>query len=204
MERKDNQLTTYGNGFKRNLSVALETGNRMEISIAINNFKHQNGAANFPALLCIPSDERIPAMAKHDIRRTSMMITASLTMALESMNLARPMNEGQIMDLASAIIETAAEDNLAIEDLVLFLQKMIRGQYGPMYESMDIPKFMDKFEEYREDRYQSLRNIQEENHAQYKALPVNERFSEMSDTEVKKHKEAYISHLINQSKHNHK
>jgi hypothetical protein len=165
----------------------------MEISI----YKAQNGQENFPALLSIPTSERLPAMAAQDLQRTDMIVTAGLTMALEGMNLARSMNAAQVMDLSSAIIDTASEDNLALEDVVLFLQKLVRGHYGSNYESMDIPKFMGKFEEYRQERHESMMRIKEERDAQYKALPVNDRYSEiLSDNEKRKHREAMIGELV--------
>lgn len=175
----------------------MESRDRHGVQVALQRYKTPSGAANYRELLSIPTSERLSAMAAQDMQRTDMLVTAGLTLALESMNLARPMNATQIMDLSSAIIETAAEDNLSLEDLMLFLQKLTRGHYGPLYESMDIPKFMEKFELYREERHQSLMRIREEQHAQHKALPVNDRFSEMyPDEERQKHREAHIVHMM--------
>ena len=136
-------------------------------------------------------------MALQNPKLADMIVTAGLTMALESMNLIRPMNEAQVMDLSMMVIETASEDNLALEDLMIFLQKLVRGHYGSNYESMDIPKFMSKFEEYRQERHQSIVRIREEQHAQHKALPVYDRYSEaISEGEKQKHREAAIGDLI--------
>ena len=185
------------NPFKRNLINAMESSDRRAVNFEIQAYKLPNGAENYPALLSIPTSERLPAMASQDLQRTDMIVTAGLTMAMESMNLARSMNAAQVMDLSSAIIDTAAEDNLALEDVVIFLQKLVRGHYGSMYESMDIPKFMGKFEEYRQERHESMMRIKEERDAQYKALPVNDRYSEiLSDGEKMKHREAMISELV--------
>jgi hypothetical protein len=172
-------------------------GNRREVNNAIQIFMLPTGGVNFKAILSIPTSERIPAMAVQDSMSTDIIVTAGITMALESMNLSRPMNEAQVMDLSLTIIDTAAEDNLALEDLMIFLQKLVRGQYGSNYESMDIPKFMSKFEEYRQERHQSMVRIREEQHAQHKALPVDDRYSEaISDGEKQKHREAAIGDLI--------
>ena len=140
-------------------------------------------------------------MAAQDPKLADMIVTAGLTMALESMNLSRPMNEAQVMDLSMMIIETAAEDNLALEDVILFLQNLVRGQYGALYESMDIPKFMEKFELYRQDRHESFMRIREEQHSQHKALPVNDRYSEMfPDLEIDKHRQAVAWHMVEKAK----
>lgn len=120
-------------------------------------------------------------MAKNDYAKIAVLISAGLTLAFESMNLARPMKANQIADLAEIIIETSNEDNLAIEDVLLFLQKLIYGDYGKLYESMDIPKFMEKFEIYREERFQAMRTLREEEALQHKALPVSNRLLTIRD-----------------------
>jgi hypothetical protein len=61
---------------------------------------------------------------------------------------------------------------------MLFLQKLTRGEYGTMYESMDIPKFMEKFELYREERFQSMQNIREEQAANHRPDYSDTRLSE--------------------------
>lgn len=156
----------------------METGNRMEINLALKEYKLPSGQSNYPALFSITSEQRLPALAKEDIKRTAAIVGVGITAAMESMNLSRPMNSVQIMDLTDAVIETAAEDNLAVEDLMLFLQKLTRGEYGTMYESMDIPKFMEKFELYREERFQSMQNIREEQAANHRPDYSDTRLSE--------------------------
>ena len=147
---------------------ALQTKNKQGINLALKEFKNELGSPNFPALLSIPRSERLPALVKADYKKASAICLTSIAMALETMNLVRPMSNNQVIDLVDTILETCSEDNLAIEDLVLFLQKLIRGEYGSNYESMDIPKFMEKFEQYREERHKALINFREEEHSQFK------------------------------------
>lgn len=153
----------------------MEAGNRQEISLILRNYKTTSGLENFPALLSIPSTERIPELSKKDLTQTSALITVGLTMAFENMNLKRPMNEFQILDLAEVIIDTSNEDNLSIEDLMLFLQNLTRGKYEGMYESMDIPKFMEKFEIYRQARYEAIKLYRENEHLVHRSLGPSER-----------------------------
>lgn len=169
--------------FKRPLINALEAGNKMELNLAIKQYKLPTGHANFPALFTIPTAQRIPALAKQDIKRAFALVCAAVTMAMENLNLVRPMNSSQIMDLTDAIIETAEEDNLSLEDLLLFLQKLTRGEYGSMYESMDIPKFMQFFEKYREDRFQAVKAMREEQSANHRPDYSDTRLSELSQRE---------------------
>lgn len=163
--------------------------------MAIKEYKLPSGHANFPALFTIPSGQRLPALAKQDMKRAFMIVCAGVTMAMESLNLARPMNSNQIMDLTDAILETAEEDNLALEDLLLFLQKLTRGEYGAMYESMDIPKFMLMFEKYREDRFQAVRAIRDEQIASHRPDYSETRLSDKSTQDEKlKHVAAVIEY----------
>lgn len=163
--------------------------------MAIKEYKLPSGHANFPALFTIPTGQRLPALAKQDAKRAFMIVCAGVTMAMESLNLSRPMNSNQIMDLTDAILETAEEDNLALEDLLLFLQKLTRGEYGSMYESMDIPKFMLFFEKYREDRFQAIRAMREEQSANHRPDYSETRVSQqISLDERLKHTAAAIEY----------
>ena len=170
-----------------------------EINAILKKYKLPTGAVNYPELFKVA--ERLPEMAKSDLQGTTMLINAGLTQAMKSMNLVRPMSGQQVLDLADAIIDTASEDNLSLEDLMLFLQKLVRGEYGPMYEGMDIPKFMDKFELYREERFQAIQNIRYEESIQHKTLPVNDRIADlMPDDERNLHRKAATQYLIDNAK----
>lgn len=137
--------------------------------------KTQQGAVNFKSVLSVPREQRIEFLAQQDFKQVAMIITATLTVAFESMNLKRGMNANQILDLTEAIIDGSSEDKIALEDLALFLQKLVRGEYGAMYESMDIPKFMDTFEIYREERHQQLHKIRYEQEQNLKSMGAGQR-----------------------------
>lgn len=146
----------------------IQAGDKRSINIVLRDFKTDNGLVKYESVLAIPFENRIANMAKKDFVQTSMIIVSAIHLAMESMNLKRSMTADQEIDLAEAIIDTSVEDWLALEDLMLFLQKLTRGEYGTLYESMDIPKFMEKFELYREDRHQNNIRIKEEIHIQRK------------------------------------
>ena len=148
----------------------MEEGNKREVATILRQFKLQNGAVNYPAVFSIPVNERIPALAAQDFTRINMVIIGALTMAFEAMNQKRGMNELQILNLAEEIIDSSAEDNLSFEDLMLFLQNLVRGKYKIAYESFDIPKFMELFEIYRQERHKTILELRENQHLQYKAL----------------------------------
>lgn len=170
----------------------MEAGDKQGIATILKQYKLQGGIVNFPALFTIPSSGRITELAKNDFRRANILIIGALTMAFESMNLKRGMNEMQILDLSEAIIDSAEDDNLSFEDVVLFLQNMVRGKYEMSYESLDIPKFMKLFDLYRTERHKAIMEYRENQHLQFKGLgsaersnqadPLSEHFSRMADT----------------------
>lgn len=148
----------------------METGNSREVQIILRDFKLPDGSPKFPVLYDIPNDSRIRDMAKTDFQRVNLLIIGALTVCFEGMNLKRGMNEMQILTLSETIIESSAEDNLAFEDFMLFLQNMLAGKYDMTYESMDIPKFMRMFEIYRQERWSQWVKLNEDKHEQYKAI----------------------------------
>lgn len=167
----------------------MEAGNKVEMNLILRQYK-DNGTINFPAVLSIPTSDRIPQMAKQDYKRILMIIIGTLTLAMESLNSKRRLNEIEILDLAETIIDSSNEDNLSFEDLMLFLQKMTRGEYKVPAE-LDIPKFMEIFEIYREQRHQELFEFRYNQHLHYKSLgdanrsavsdPLSEHFASMGD-----------------------
>lgn len=163
------------------MTSVILSGKKQEISLALREFKGNGGVIKYENVLAIPFDNRISKLAERDYKSVSMAISAALHLAFEGMNLKRGMTPDQEIDLAEAIIDTAGEDFLALEDLLLFLQKLVRGEYGVLYESMDIPKFMDKFEIYRQERHESLMRIKNERHTQYKKLGDTGRTNQMDE-----------------------
>lgn len=184
MENK-NQVVSQEKGLLQSLAVAIR-GNEMDVSlvdklglnIQLRKYKNENGSINYPALFDIPRDKRITAMAERNLSETIQYISVALTLAAESMNLVRPMTSSQIIDLAEIIVDEAKGDNLSFEDLMLFLQKLTRGEYQENYEGMDIPKFMARFNKYRDERWGEAVKIREEKELYYKTIGQMERTSQ--------------------------
>jgi hypothetical protein len=150
---------------------------KVEMNIELRRYKTHSGAVNFPQLFKIPVENRLAAMAERDFASTMGIITVALTLCFESMNLARPMQNFQILDLAEAIVDSSQEeDRLSLEDLMLFIQKLTRGDYGPLYESIDIPKFMNILSKYRDERWQEGIKLRDEKANYYKELGGDNSF----------------------------
>ncbi len=168
----------------------METGNRVEQAIILKRFKHEDGCINYPMVLSIPNTDRIPELAKQDFRRVLMLIIGAITVAVEKLPVKKRLNEIEILDVAENIIDTSGEDYLAFEDLMLFLQKLTRGEYKLPAE-LDVQKFMEIFEIYREQRHQEYHELKYNQHLQHKSLgdanrsavadPLSEHFAKMGD-----------------------
>jgi hypothetical protein len=154
---------------------AMETGNRLMVGQILNNFKEKNGVIKYVDLAAIPLTDRLPTLAAQDLKRAVALITVGITMALENINVKSGLTDLQIINLAEEIINTCGEDDLSVQDVMMFLQGLVRGKYGKLYESLDVPKFMQFFEEYRQERFQAVIEWKENKHAEFKNLGDPER-----------------------------
>lgn len=153
----------------------MEAGNREMVNPILKQFKLSNGAVDFPKVFDIPKSERITALAETDFTRIVTLVSAAITMALESINLKKPLNAIQILDLSEAVIDSSAEDNLSFEDLMLFLQGLVRAKYPISYETFDIPRFMKAFDVYREERWQEGVALRDAKISQWQGLGPSDR-----------------------------
>ncbi len=147
----------------------------------------------------IPKDQRLPQIAKiYGNDKIATVLGKQITRTLLNFNLRVGMNTEQIYDLSLALIETAEEDNLAIEDIMLFLDGLPKFKYGKVYDRMDMPTFFEMLEVYREQRHQAYVNAKEEAHAQFKSMGDTNRMS--NDTDKEANRNAMNDYLKNLSK----
>lgn len=154
----------------------------MAVNLELRKYKTDSGSLNYPALFDIPVSERLPAMAKRDLKATINVITVALTLTMEAINISRPMSSSQVVDLAEVIVDSfKANDNISMEDFMLFLQKLTRGEYPELYEGMDQVKFMSRFDTFRDERWEAGRLIYEERHKMYKEMGDSRRVIESTN-----------------------
>lgn len=164
----------------KELMNAMEAGDPMMVNTILRGYKLPNGATNYPQLLSIPVGDRLPGLAERYGRKAiHLQIAAAIEGAMEKINLKLAMNPDQVFELAETIIDSSTEDQLAMEDLLLFLQDLLRGKAGKIYDRMDIPFFMELFEGYRQSRHEAYQDAKYEQDQQYRALPINDRLSDM-------------------------
>lgn len=163
---------------------ALEKGDKLALNQVIKAYKNPNGSVNYKMVLCVPSTERLPQLVNSvGYEKVHNLLVAGVQLAMESLNLSNSLSAAQIFDLSDTLIDSANEDYLSLQDVVLFLQKLTRGEMGSLYSQMDIAKFMELFEVYREERFQALNTIREEQQVQHRSLGPSERWSETHDKE---------------------
>lgn len=131
----------------------------------------ERGIVNFTKALMIPMDQRIPALVgePNGRQRVSVALSSSIVSAFSNIKNAK-MSADQIIELAEGIIDSAHEDQLAIEDVLLFLKDMLMGKYGKFSQGLDMPGFFEAFEDYRNERYRTLKNIEWEQHLTAKSM----------------------------------
>lgn len=145
-------------------------------------------------------DERIPSLIQQPGKRDEILIvlSAALTSALSNLNLRYGMTGEQIVELADMIIDQSHEDNLGLEDVLLFLGDLLTGKAGKIYDRLDIPTFFELFETYRQKRHETMKGVRDELDAQYRALPVNNRFVHDSvEDEKNVSRKAMVGYLRN-------
>lgn len=165
----------------------------------LSRFK-EAGLIKFERTLQIPMSERIPALVKEEHGHFNVLtaIVASLKGALDNINIKRTLTEDQVIELAEVIIDQSNEDQLALEDVLLFLNRLITGQAGTLYDRLDMPTFFELFESYREERYQALRHVQHEQHIVYKGLGDNSRLSDIVKDADDNYRQALADHYKKQ------
>lgn len=173
----------------------VDTKDIDRIGLSLELRKYKDGRSiKFGELLKLPNAERIPKLAEKDMRGTVTTISVALTLALETMNLKRGMTATQIVDLAETIVDDSLVDNIAIPDLLLFLQKLTRGEYGELYESFDSVKFMKYFGQFRDERWAEGIRIRDERDLEYKNLGDPER-ADRKNTAFDEHLSSFTTKL---------
>lgn len=157
-------------------------------------FKEKGEPLPLRVIELIPVSERLPALSKlYGIEKISGILSLAITKALNNFNLRAGMNPQQIMNLAYELINESEQDQLAIQDILLFLDGLPKFKYGKVYDRMDMPTFFEMLEKYREERHLAFINGKDEAHAQFKAMGDSNRTSQEVDKEANRN--AMINYL---------
>jgi hypothetical protein len=159
-------------------------------------FVTSTGGTNYLSLMRVPSSERLPELAKKGRVSVHKILAAQIEFMMKYFNLKQGLSLDQIFILADLIIDESEADNLSLQDVYLFLHKLATGKMGPIYQSLDIPRFMELFQIHRDERIEALQAYRDEEHAQFKGMGDSDRWSkENNDREKELNREALADYL---------
>ncbi len=137
----------------------------------------------------IPVKDRLPGLVQtYGVDKISAVLAKAIQKTLSNFNLRVGMNADQVLELSLQLIDSANEDQLAFEDIMLFLDGMVKYKYGKVYDRMDMPTFFEMLDVYRDQRHQELIKYREEQDAQFKAYGDSNRMG--TDAEKESMREA--------------
>lgn len=97
---------------------------------------------------------KYPSLAKirthYGSDATERIIKLYLIELTELVNLKRPLTEKQIDSIAMEVV--ARHYAMTIADIHVIFKKAINGEYGSLYESLDVPKVLTWFNDYFSER----------------------------------------------------
>lgn len=146
----------------------------LAIRNCMRQYTGEDGLPAFRNLLALPA--RIPHLVKgYGDQQVHALISALIGAFANSFNVVRQMTAAQITACAFDLMESAKEDWLAMEDLVLFFDLARKGKYGKVYDRLDQQTIFEMLELYREERHQDLVRSREERDANFRGLGPSER-----------------------------
>lgn len=138
----------------------------------------ERGIVDHTKTLSIAIADRIPALIKQPSGRLRISVALSQALASAFKHIKSvKLDADQIVEIAEGIIDTSHEDQLSVEDILLFLKDLLTGKYGKLSGGMDMPTFFDYLEEYRDERYRVLKKQRWEEHLTFKSLGDSNRSS---------------------------
>jgi hypothetical protein len=182
------------NSYTKPLLNAIVIGSTGSVYNEMCRYKEKGEPLHMKVIELVPVSERLPALSKiYGNDKIAAILSKQITRALNNFNLRVGMNPEQITDLSYAIIDEAEQDQLAIQDILLFLDGLPKFRYGKVYDRMDMPTFFEMLEKYREERHLAYMNGKEEAHAQFKAMGDSNRTSQ--DIDKENNRNAMINYL---------
>ena len=148
-------------------------------NLALQQYSTADGA-NFEALLSIPLSERIPALVnEYGLKRMYRLIRTILNEFCYSVGLpkSKKLTETKTSVTACDLILVADEDQVSMEDLIVFFELAKNGNYGKFKGILTHYSIMEKLEQFRQDRYETYVRFKEHKEAEVRLLGPTERIS---------------------------
>lgn len=148
-------------------------------NLALQQYSTADGA-NFESLLSIPLSERIPGLiGEYGLKRMHRLVKTILNEFCYSIALpkSKKLTETKTSVVACDLILVAEEDQLSMEDLIVFFELAKNGKYGKFKGLLTHYAIMEKLEQYRQERYATYVRIKEQKEAEVRLLGPTERIS---------------------------
>lgn len=161
----------------------MEAGNHKQVAIILKRYKLPSGRVNFSEIFKIPLTDRLISLYKKDFLKTTAILVAAISSAFEKLNLKKKDYGSVVNDIAEDILDNYERDNLALEDIMIFLQKLSRGEYGNI-EEISLSRFNNLFEKYLNERWDEAIRIRDERHEEYKKIGDDNWYERSSGRET--------------------
>ncbi|MFL5739620.1 MAG: DUF6633 family protein [Flavisolibacter sp.] len=156
-------------------------------SLAVQQYANKE-AVDFKKLLSIPLKDRIPALVEeYGLKRMHRLVKTMLQEFCYSIALpkTRKLTDTRISVCACDLLLVSEEDQLSIEDLIVFFEQAKNGVYGKFKGVLTHFSIMEKLEQFRQQRYESYVKLREEKETEKKSWGPVERVA--SEPTVIKH-----------------
>lgn len=167
--------------------IPVRTGKRfvrsLEYEVMANMTMQQyakDGDIDFATLLSIPLTERIPAlMREYGLKRMQRLIKMVLQEFCFHVPLtkSKKLTDTRIAVVACDLILAAEEDQLGLEDLIVFFEMALQKKFGKFRPMLTHYEIMEKLEQYRQQRFEALVQLKQQKAETYKAMGPVKRTS---------------------------
>jgi hypothetical protein len=136
-------------------------------NLAMKQYVAADDTIQFEGLLSLPLQERIPGLiSEYGLKRAHRLIKMVLQEFCYSIPLPKSakLSETKIAACACDLILAAHEDQLGLEDLIVFFELAKKGKWGKFKGMLTHFSIMQKLEQYRTERsaaYYKLKDAQE-------------------------------------------
>jgi hypothetical protein len=165
--------------FKRRKRYTRSLEYELIASLAVQQYADKN-TPDFHALLSIPLSERIPGLLEeYGLKRMHRLIKTMLHEFCISINLpkSKKLTETKTSVLACDLMLIAGEDQLSLEDLIVFFELAKQGRHGKFKGLITHFSIIQMLEQYRQERYEAYINIKKQKEAEVRLLGPAERIS---------------------------
>jgi len=138
----------------------------------------KDGKADYQMLLSIPLTERIPVFIReYGLKRIHQLVKLLVKEFYSTipLNKTKKLSETKFAVCTCEIMLVALEDQLSIEDLVVFFELTRNGKYGS-YKGLQAHLIVQqKLEDFRQERFEAYVSLQQQMHQEHKKQGPAER-----------------------------